>query len=105
MRGLGNFQRDMSSFVYDEAGAQLWPDAARVQGVSSQLVQEGLHFYVTSEAELAKFGNITRVRASRIQANRLAPNSGVLTDAVLSAAAATQFRGAGPACQVVYFKS
>ena len=72
-----------------------WPDAARVQGVSSQLVQEGLHFYVTSEAELAKFGNITRVRASRIQANRLAPNSGVLTDAVLSAVEAVPWKREG----------
>ncbi|OOV13990.1 hypothetical protein BXU09_04145 [Deinococcus sp. LM3] len=106
MRGLGNFQRDMTSVVYAEGGTQLWPDAALIKGVSSSLVQEGnLHTYVTSEAELSAFKNVTRVKASRIQPNRFAPNSKVFTDVTLPASAAAQFRSAGQACRVVYLKS
>ncbi|MFN4253105.1 hypothetical protein, partial [Deinococcus sp.] len=106
VRGLGNFQRDMTSVVYAEGGAQLWPDAALIKGVSSSLVQEGnLHTYVTSEAELSAFKNVTRVKASRIQPNRFAPNSKVFTDVTLPAEAAAQFRSAGQACRVVYLKS
>uniref|UniRef100_UPI001CA53A97 hypothetical protein n=1 Tax=Deinococcus planocerae TaxID=1737569 RepID=UPI001CA53A97 len=106
VRGLGPFQRDMTSFVYDESGTQLWPDAALVRGVSSQLVQEGsLQTYVTSEAEVAAFKNVTRVKAARVQPPRIAPNSQVFTDAVLGSAAAAQFRSAGAACRVVYLKS
>ncbi|WP_206733002.1 hypothetical protein, partial [Deinococcus metallilatus] len=105
VRGLGSFQRDMTSFVYDESGTQLWPDAALVKGVSSQLVQEGsLQTYITSESQIAGFQNVTRVKAARVQPNRMAPNSKVFTDAVLSASAAGQFRSAGKACRVVYLK-
>jgi hypothetical protein len=106
VRAFPKFQRDMTSFVYDAGGTQLWPDAALVRGVSSQLVQEGnLHTYVTSERALGSFANITRLTASRVQPNRLAPRSPVLTDAVLDAAAAAQFRSAGQACRVVYLKA
>lgn len=105
VRGLSGFQRDMSSFVYDEGGTQLWPDPLLVKGVDSGLVQRGeMHTYITSEAEVGKFKNVTRVKASRVQANRLAPNSGVLTDSTLDPAAAAAFRSAGKACQVVYLK-
>ncbi|WP_235204213.1 hypothetical protein, partial [Deinococcus sp. RL] len=105
VRGLGRFDRDMTSYVYDEAGTQLWPDAALVRGVSSQLVNEGnLHTYATSEGQLSAFPNVTRVRAARVQAPRIAPNAAIRTDAVLSAAAAAQFRSAGAACRVVYLK-
>ncbi|WP_104991361.1 hypothetical protein [Deinococcus sp. NW-56] len=105
VRGLGRFDRDMTSRVYDAAGTQLWPDAALVRGVSSQLVNEGnLHTYATSEGQLGAFQNITRVKATRVQAPRIAPNSPVRTDVVLSAAAAEQFRKAGAACRVVYLK-
>ncbi|MFC5850173.1 hypothetical protein, partial [Deinococcus petrolearius] len=106
VRGLGNFQRDMTSFVYAEGGAQLWPDAALVQGVSSQLVQEGnLHTYITAEGQASGFSNVTRVKASKIRPSKFAPNSAVYTDVELSAAAAEQFRSAGKACRVVYLKS
>ncbi|PNY81424.1 hypothetical protein CVO96_08535 [Deinococcus koreensis] len=105
VRGLGNFQRDMTSLVYDQGGAQLWPDAALVKGVSNDLVQAGnLHTYITGEGQISSFKNVTRLKASRIQPNRLAPNSGVLTDVTLSAAATSQFRSAGKACRVVYLK-
>lgn len=105
MRGLGNFQRDMSSFVFDAAGTQLWPDAALIGGVSSQLVQEGnLHTYITSEGAIGGFKNVTRVKASKIRPTKFAPNSSVFTDTELDAAAAAQFRAAGKACRVVYLK-
>lgn len=105
MRGLGNFQRDMTSNLYDTGGAKLWPDAALVQGVSSQLVNEGnMHTYITSEGGIGQFKNVTRVKASRIRPNALAPGSSVFTDAELDAAAAAQFRSAGKACRVVYLK-
>ena len=104
VRGLGAFQRDMTSIVY-AGGQQLWPDAALIKGVSSELVQAGnLHTYVTAESQLAAFPNVTRVKAERIQPNRFAPNSQVYTDVTLSGAAAAQFRSAGSACRVVYLK-
>lgn len=104
VRGLGNFQRDMTTFVFDNAGNQLWPDAALVQGVSSQLVQEGLHTYITSESQIADFTNVTRVKAESLRSTKFAPQSGVLTDTQLGAAASEQFRQAGKACRVVYLK-
>lgn len=103
VRGLGNFERDMTSYVYDDAGRQLWPDAALVKGVSSQLVNEGnLHTYITAETQISSFEHVTRVRAARIQPNRMAPRSGINTDVTLDAAASQQFRAAGAACRVVY---
>lgn len=96
----------MTSFLYDERGQQLWPDAALVKGVSSQLVQEGnLHTYITAEGQISSFPNVTRVKALRIQQPRIAPNSRVYTDAVLGADAAAQFRSAGKACRAVYLKN
>lgn len=96
----------MTSHVYDEGGAQLWPDAVLIKGVSSQLVNEGaLHTYITSESEIGQFKNVTRVKATRVQQPRIAPNSTVYTDAVLRSAAAAQFRSAGSACRVVYLKN
>lgn len=105
VRGLGNFQRDMSSFIFDAAGNQLWPDAELVKGVNSQLVQEGnLQTYITSEGEIGQFKNVTRVKASKIRPTKFAPNSSVYTDAELDASAAAQFRSAGKACRVAYLK-
>lgn len=96
----------MTSNVYEAGGAKLWPDAALVQGVSSQLVNEGnMHTYITSEGQIAQFKNVTRVKASKIRPNILAPNSSVFTDSELDAAAASQFRSAGKACRVVYLKN
>ncbi|CAM3305057.1 hypothetical protein DEDE109153_10485 [Deinococcus deserti] len=104
VRGLGNFQRAQSSFVMS-GGAQVWPDPELIKGVSSDLVMEGnLHTYVTSEAGLAPFKNVTRVKASRVLPSKFAPNSDYLADVELSAAAAREFRSAGEACRVVYFK-
>ncbi len=106
VRGLGNFERDMTSYIYNEQGQQLWPDAALIRGVSSQLVNEGnLHTYITSEADISNFNNVTRVRATRIQPNHMSPNSKFYTDATLDAAASAQFRSAGQACRVVYLYS
>ena len=105
MRGLGNFQRDMTSFIFDSAGNQLWPDAELVKGVNSKLVVEGnLQSYVTSEGEIGAFKNVTRVKASKIRPTKFAPNSDVMTDAQLDAAGSAQFRSAGKACRVVYLK-
>ncbi|WP_415814689.1 hypothetical protein, partial [Deinococcus marmoris] len=105
VRGLGNFQRAQSSFVFGPGNQQLWPDATLIQGVSSQLVQEGnLQTYITSEGQIGEFKNVTRVKAQAVQATRFAPTSNYITDAVLSAAAAAQFRSAGQACRVVYLK-
>ncbi|EYB66822.1 hypothetical protein DEIPH_ctg066orf0001 [Deinococcus phoenicis] len=105
VRGLGAFQRDMTSFVYDEGGTQLWPDASLIKGVSSQLVQEGsLHTYITSESQIGQFQNVTRVKAVRVEEPRIARGSGVFTNAVLGSGAAAQFRSAGAACRVVYLK-
>lgn len=106
VRGLDRrFERAQSSFVFDENGKQLWPDAVLVQGVSSQLVNEGnLHTYITSESQIGQFQNVTRVKAARVQATKFAPSSSYITDAVLGASAAAQFRSAGKACRVVYLK-
>lgn len=105
VRGLGNFQRGESSFVFDAAGRQLWPDAQTIQGVSSDLVLEGnLHTYITSEGEIARFQNVTRVKAERLRPTKFAPQSSLLTDVALSDSAAGAFRAAGKACRVVYLK-
>ncbi len=105
VRGFPTFQRAQSSFVFEQGGGQLWPDAALIQGVSSQLVQEGsLQTYITSEGQIGDFKNVTRVKAQAVQATKFAPKSNYITDAVLPAAAAAQFRSAGKACRVVYFK-
>jgi len=106
VRGLDRrFSRAETSFVFDEAGRQLWPDAELVKGVSSRLVNEGsLQSYATSEADLSGLPNLTRVRASAVRATKFAPNSTLITDAVLGSAAAAQFRSAGSACRVVYLK-
>ncbi|MFC6664732.1 hypothetical protein ACFP9V_04765 [Deinococcus radiopugnans] len=106
VRGFAAFQRAQSSFVFDQAGKQVWPDAALIKGVSSQLVQEGnLQTYITSEGQIGDFKNVTRVKAQGVQATKFAPTSNYITDAVLSAAAAAQFRSAGQACRVVYLKN
>lgn len=106
VRGLDRrFERAQSSFVFDEAGNQLWPDAVLVKGVSSQQVNEGsLQSYVTNDAALSAFPNLTRVKASKVQATKFAPASNYITDAVLGGAAASSFRAAGTACRVVYVK-
>lgn len=105
MRGFPSFQRDMTSFVYDQAGNQLWPDALLIQGVDRGLVLRGeLHNYVTSEAELSKYKNVTRIQAAGVAPPKTAPNSNVMTNAVLSASGAAQFVAAGKACKVVYLK-
>lgn len=103
VRSLGKMTRDMTSFVYDAQGRQLWPDTAFVRGVSSALVQEGnIHTYITSEAQLRAFPNVTRVRALRLQAPRIAPNARVFTDAVLGPTSTHAFQAAGQGCRVVY---
>lgn len=103
VRGLGRMDRDMTSIVFDTEGQRLWPDAGLVRGTANQLVLAGnLHTYVTSEAQLAGFQNVTRVKAFRLQAPRIAPNSSIRTDAVLGPNAAREFRSAGSACRVVY---
>ncbi|MGX9688471.1 hypothetical protein ACTQ9L_15170 [Deinococcus wulumuqiensis] len=61
-----------------------------------------MHTYVTSEAQLAAFQNVTRVKALRLQPPRVAPTSAIRTDAVLGPNAAREFRAAGSACRVVY---
>ena len=106
MRGLdARFARAQSPFVFDSAGNQLWPDAELIKGVSSQMVNEGsLQSYVTSEAQLSGFPNLTRVKAVRVQGTKFAPNSGYITDAVLDSAAASRFRSAGTACRAVFLK-
>ncbi|WP_136389394.1 hypothetical protein [Deinococcus sp. KSM4-11] len=105
MRGLGNFQRDMTSAVYDDQGRKLWPDAALVKGVSNDLVQEGnLHTYITSESQIAAFPEVTRIKAARIRPNALALESNVYTDVSLSVLATALFKSAGQACRVVYLK-
>ncbi|AXH00881.1 hypothetical protein DVJ83_17350 (plasmid) [Deinococcus wulumuqiensis] len=80
----------------------LRPDATLVPGTSSRLKQGGMHTYVTSEAQLAAFQNVTRVKALRLQPPRVAPTSAIRTDAVLGPNAAREFRAAGSACRVVY---
>lgn len=103
VRGLRPpLERDMTTFVFGPGNVQLWPDAELVRGVSSQLVQEGLHTYVRSEGELARFPNPTQVAASRTRPSKFAPDSNVYTDVELSAEAAAAFRSAGRACRVVY---
>ena len=103
VRGLkGDFQAAMTSYVFDESGAQLWPDAALVQGVDSELVNEGnLQAYVRNEADLARYPNVTKVKAAKVL-----PPKGTQTkydaDAVLSSAEAIKFKAAGKACRVVY---
>ncbi|WP_309572568.1 hypothetical protein, partial [Deinococcus sp.] len=105
VRGLGNFQRDMTSAIYDDQGRKIWPDAALIRGVSNDLVQEGnLHTYITSESQIASFPDVTRIRASRIQPNALASQSSVYTDVSLSVLATALFKSAGQACRVVYLK-
>ena len=106
VRGLDpRFSRAQSPFVFDAAGNQLWPDAELIKGVSSQMVNEGsLQSYVTSEAQLSAFSNLTRVKAQKVQATKFSPNSNYITDAVLDSAAAARFRAAGTACKVVYLK-
>ena len=105
VRGLGRLESAMTSFVMDSAGNQVWPDAELVRGVSTQLVQEGnLQHYVRSEADLAPYKNVTRVKASRLRPTKFAPNSNYLTDVELSADAAQAFRSAGKACRVVYLR-
>lgn len=102
VRGLGRMDRDMTSRVLDTQGQQVWPDATLVPGTSSRLKQGGMHTYVTSEAQLAAFQNVTRVKALRLQPPRVAPTSAIRTDAVLEPNAAREFRAAGSACRVVY---
>ncbi len=105
VRGLGSFQRDMTSAVYDDQGRKVWPDAALIAGVSNDLVQEGnLHTYITSESQIAAFPEVTRIRAARIRPNALAPQSNVYTDVALNIAGTALFRSAGQACRVVYLK-
>jgi hypothetical protein len=106
VRGLDKrFDRAQSPFVFDSAGNQLWPDAELIKGVSSKLVNEGsLQSYATSEAQLGGFSNLTRVKATKVQATRFAPSSNYITDAVLDSAAAARFRSAGSACRVVFLK-
>ena len=105
VRGLGRLESAMTSFVMDSAGNQIWPDAELVRGVSTQLVQEGnLQHYVRSEADLAQYKNVTRIKASRLRSTKFAPNSNYLTDVELSADAAQTFRSAGKACRVVYLR-
>ena len=106
VRGLDKrFDRAQSPFVFDSAGNQLWPDAELIKGVSSQMVNEGsLQSYVTSEAQLSAFSNLTRVKAVRVQATKFAPASKYITDAVLDSAAASRFRSAGTACRAVFLK-
>ncbi len=98
-------ERAQSSFLFDENGTQLWPDAVLVRGVSSKLVNEGnLQSYLTGEAGLSGLPNLTRLKASRVQATKFNPASNYITDAVLDASAAARFRAAGSACKVVYLK-
>ena len=106
VRGLDRrFERDLTTFVYDPGGNQLWPDSELVQGVSSRLVNEGnLQSYVTSEAQLAGLPNLTRVKALKVQPSKFSPNSPYFTDAVLDSVAAARFRSAGMACRLVYLK-
>ena len=105
VRGLGSFQRDMTSAVYDDQGRKVWPDAALIAGVSNDLVQEGnLHTYITSESQIAAFPEVTRIKAARIRPNALAPQSNVYTDVALNIAGTALFRSAGQACRVVYLK-
>jgi hypothetical protein len=116
VRGLGNFQRDMSNSIFAEGqpGTPLWPDPEKVRGVSSALVNElGLsESYTTDAAIQARLrdlgvpaADVTRVKASRVQASRFAPQSGVLVDATLNAAAARAFLAAGDACRVIFLKN
>lgn len=105
VRGLGNFQRDMTSIVYDVQGYQLWPDPKVQRGVTVQFGDGDLHTYVTSEAALKTFGKTTRVRALRVQPNKFSPTGGALTDAVLGPTSAAAFKKAGQSCRVVYLMS
>ena len=106
VRGLDkNFQRAQSSFVFDDHGKQLWPDAALIRGVSSQLVNEGdLQDYLTSESQIARFKNITRVKAFKVQATKFAPDSSYIVDAVLGPNATKEFKAAGQSCRVAFLK-
>ena len=105
VRGLGKLESAMTSYVLDAAGNQLWPDAELVKGVSTQLVQEGnLHVYTRSEADLANYKNVTRVKASGLLKPKGSPLANYLSDVQLSAEAAETFRSAGKACRVVYLR-
>ena len=98
-------ERAQSSFVFDDSGRQLWPDAVLVKNVNSKLVNEGnLQSYLTTDAGLSAFPKVTRVKASRVQATKFSPASNYITDVALDASAAAAFRAAGTACKVVYIK-
>ncbi|MFC4638885.1 hypothetical protein [Deinococcus hohokamensis] len=105
----------MSNAVYTEANAAapIWPPSDQVQGVSSAYVNEtGLSESFSSEAQLAgrlkELGiheeDTVRVKASAVRPSAFAPNSGFSVNAVLGAAAAERFLGAGPACRVIFLK-
>ncbi|MFC4426900.1 hypothetical protein [Deinococcus navajonensis] len=105
----------MSNAVYAEssAAAPIWPPPDRVQGVSSAYVNEtGLSESFASEAQLAERltalgipeADTVRVRASAVRPSVYAPNADFAVNAVLGAAAAERFLGAGPACRVMFLK-
>lgn len=105
VRGLGTLESAMTSFVMDTAGTQLWPDAELVKGVATELVQEGnMHVYTRSEADLAKYPNVTRVKATALLKPKQSPEANYFADVQLSTDAAQAFRSAGRACRVVYLR-
>ncbi|PYE56523.1 hypothetical protein [Deinococcus yavapaiensis] len=104
VRGLGSFERAQTSFVLDDRGNQVWPDAELVKNVSSGLWDEGRisQQYVRDESALKAFDNVTVVKALRVQKPKFAPGASYNADAVVSSDVARQIREAGKACRLVY---
>lgn len=98
VRAFPSFQRSMTSALYSENGDKIWPDG-QVQGIDSQLVNEGTHSYITNESQVSNFKNVTRITAVAVQINVVSA-----TDAVLDAEGIRKFRAPDRLCRIVYLK-